>query len=533
MRKIRLAVLLLLLIVVVIAAAAYGLGIIGDSSGGDSEPQGTPAPTPIPIIGQSGESVGMTVESSLLLWVADGLSPAQLTPANPGKIVALYGDGTVTELLNLPAGITRLNACGERATSPDGRFFAFYAGGDTGSLYFVDGVNAPSSLAEVNALTCLGMGTFLYSPDSQRLGYINYAADASSSEFPVGALVVADTVNPANQTTFENVTAFDLATGLVSFVSGFADSQGDVTEAGIFVWAGDGNPSEISTLFADNGCEFRSASLAFVTTEQLIVNLGQRCNGSRTTWALYSVDIDGRAAGLELSGNAVGSYFAASRPNTVIVAPDGETAYFTYPDGLAQNTVTLRAISLTDMEASDTLAANAIMPRFVAGRPFDVTANARPVISPDERWFAIVTNNGNNEAAINILDLNMPELPPLTISAGNRGDTISSMAFTADSAQLLFVSGGNDGGNNSLFTVNLATSIDSRVVRGRFDMPLVVASDNAVAAIPNWQSEPENRLTLVGVNLLGNDSTILYDGATFDGDALINRRFVYPLSWRQ
>jgi hypothetical protein len=35
------------------------------------------------------------------------------------------------------------------------------------------------------------------------------------------------------------------------------------------------------------------------------------------------------------------------------------------------------------------------------------------------------------------------------------------------------------------------------------------------------------------VNLLGNDSTILYDGATFDGDALINRRFVYPLSWRQ
>ena len=474
----------------------------------------------------------------ILAWIGNGVAPGEQSPDQIGQIVYLTGNEQFEVLFDLPPNTTRVMPCSEQATSPDGRYFAFFAGGDTGSLYWVDGANTPVEIdTDVNALACLGMGTFQYSPDGSRFGYIDYTTPLQSS-YAAGWFYVLDaaTQTPifASDSTVggdNNVAAFDISNDAIAFVSLYLDADADVKEAAIFYQAGT-YPVEISTLYADENCDFRSLEIAIIDANTLALVVAQHCEN--TEWALYRVNITQRSANRTLvTGNVAGGYYAVARSNVAVVAPDGNTLYLASPNGLERNIADIQAVNLTDIQTGAPLLTYAVMPLY---NGYTSSGNAWPGLSPDGNWWAVITNTADGDAAVNAVELGAPDLPPITVPAPARGNTISALAFTPNSSALLFVAGGNNTEDNSLFALDLVAAAESRVMRGRFGAQIVVAPDGQYAALPNWRivnapNQP-NYLTLIAINLQTGEPITVFTGAEVVNDVVSNQRFVYPLSWR-
>jgi Tol biopolymer transport system component len=492
-------------------------------------PDATPVPTTI-TIDITGANAGMDAGDHVLAWIGFGVSPAQ--PSGPGSLITVNGRGEAREVLVLPAGTNRVQPCGERATSPDGRYFTFFAGSDTGSLYLVDSAHEPTEIGPAGAMTCLGMGTFRYAPDSSRLGYINFPAEAASARYALGRLHIIETSSGEEQSNFNDVAAFDLSDNEAVFISFYPGSDDKVKEAAVSYWV-EGSLREVVALFPAAACQYRDAQVVIVDEETSLVLLGQSCEGvPGGSWTLYSVDMAGHSAVQIVAGSDPGSYFSA-RANALLISPDGRTAYFTTPDGLRLETANLYSLSLVELEQQPPLISHVVMPRIVTSRPYDPGANSGPVLSSDGRWLAVVRSDANHTAVLHVLDLNVPDLPPIRIAAGSGQDTVSGMAFTADSQRLLFVAGGNDGGSNSLFSVDLETAADNRVIRGRFAGPILISPDGGAAALSDWQGDRSRYLNLNVVNLAQNQSIALFIGAEIVDNTVIDQRFIYPISWRR
>jgi hypothetical protein len=522
-----------------------GLAVLLAACGGsDGTPEGQiSGPTPEPTIDLaargsniSGEEVGIGGDDRVLVWIGEGSAPGTQTNTNPGRLATINARGSIEIILELFAGTFRVLPCGDQATSSDGRYFAFFVGGDDGSLYLMDGIRTPTAVTQMGAMGCGGGGWFRFSPDAERFAYIDFPPEAVSAALPTGVLYVHETGSRDSIAQFENAAAFDLSAGLLGFVSLFTDSQARATEAAVFLWER-GDAVEVATLYAEDGCTFTSAQIAILTENRLAAVMGRRCNSTGSGWMLYTIDVAEGRATLTLADRTTGAFYTEARTNTLFTSPDGGVLYYSLPDGLARSTAQFRQTAIDDIQPGENILTNAVMPRF-SNRPYGISENAALKVSPDDRWLAVVTNTANNVAAINVVDLAAPDLPPITIPAGSPGDVISSMAFTADSQRLLYVAGGHSAADNSLFSLALdAESGDAvRVSRGRY-WHVVASPDGGAAALSEWQV-PEDRnepdyLNLVVVSIANNQSATLFTGAELIEGEVENQLFVYPLAWRR
>ncbi|MCL4255646.1 MAG: hypothetical protein KJ043_17950, partial [Anaerolineae bacterium] len=213
---------------------------------------------------------------AILTWVADGVSMTSMSTEARGILATMNDRGETGEIFAMPTNISRVIACTEQAASPNRRFFAFYIGGITGKLYVMDGGAPPKEYDTTAPLTCLGLGTLQYSPDSNRIGYITFAGDAVDKKMPTGIYIQRETGNGNEQFRLDNVAAFDLTNGATALVTVFADNNGQFKEAAILHRTG-GNPEEVTPIFADEGCQFRSARATFAGDNRLAVLIGQEC----------------------------------------------------------------------------------------------------------------------------------------------------------------------------------------------------------------------------------------------------------------
>src|SRR5690606_18510063 len=153
----------------------------------------------------------------LLAWIGEGSMPGQHSGSNPGSLVLIDGDNEINPVMELPNGTSRVEACG---TSPDTRFFSFIVAGPTGgTLYQIDRSNGPEVIGPSHAMACLGLGTFRYTADSSRFGYIDFSPDALTSSFPSGTLKIVDAGRTEQLAQFESVAHFDYAGESVVFIS--------------------------------------------------------------------------------------------------------------------------------------------------------------------------------------------------------------------------------------------------------------------------------------------------------------------------
>lgn len=493
------------------------------------------------VMQQEGAVEGMAADDKLLAWVAPGVAPGRQGASAPGELVFFNQDGTMDRVLELPGGTTQVSACGNDATTPDGNFFAFMVatasgGVERATLYMMQNTNPQlHTIAEdINPISCVGSSPFRFSPGGARYAYIDWPSDANNADSPRGRLLIHNTGDNMQVGNFENVTDFVLTDDGAAFISFFYNENNQATEVGISVWDGS-NDREVSTLLAEENCYYTSASVTPITGGEFAAVLGYRCTRgeTQTQWQLYRVNPENRSAQVLASATAGGRYFGFSDTNALFSAPDGSSVFFTVPDGVSSQSVSIYASDLSETPPTQILDRFQIMPS-VSDTAYDEN-NATAQISPDMRYLAVVENTANNDATLNVIDLSDPSLPPIRLSAGDRGDTISWMIFSADSNQLFYVAGGDAGRNNSLFVLNLATGSESRIARGRYAQA-ALSQDASLIAVMQWfvyDDEEAPYLTLEVMDVNTTAASTIFVGGELDAEGeLINQRFAYPLSWR-
>ncbi len=469
--------------------------------------------------------------SPLLVWASNGTAPGKQTASDPGQLAFINDKGVAETVLELPKGTSRVQSCGDAPTSPDGKIYAFFVGQDKGSLYAMRGSDKPAKIGDIQALSCLGSGTFQYAPGSNRFGYISYEGDAATSEFADGFLHVINSSDFTELYKYENVTAFDLTDNGAAFVSFFTNDKNEADEAAVIMWNGT-SQQEVATLKpASEDCKFTSASISILPDGKLMLVLGHRCKKGDTTtnWQLYSVNPADKSATLAASASQKGSFAAFARSNGIYLSPDGKQALFTVPDGITANTVGVKRVNISDLSIAD------VIDKQMVAATFSGSADAFPLVSPDGKWLAAVVTTPNAANNIYIWSLGDPAVAPIMLSAGSKGDTISSMAFTPDSSQLLAIVGGDNKANNSLVSIEVASGRDSRVARGHFAKGLTISADGKQAAVLDWQIPEDTTqqpyLNLVNINLSDSSVTTLYTGADIVDNKTKNQRFAFPMAW--
>ena len=507
--------------------------------------QSSPDGNTIEQTGPVGEPITSMAEGQrLLAWISNGNRPGNQTAGEPGELVYFNADGSTESILSLPQGTTRVTECGPNGTSPDGSVFAFIitvsgGGNETGTLYLLQ--DASSELTTVatglNPASCIGSTPFQFSPDGSRFAYIEWSLDATTQTSPYGFLRIYDTASASEVASFENVTTFDLTSTGAVWINFFPNDAGEATEVAITTWDGSVD-IEVSSLVADeeNDCYYNSASATEISTG-LVAIMGYRCNRgdiTSTQWQLFNIDPTNRTAQLELSATAAGRYFVFSQTNAIFASPDGANFFFTLPDGISNQSVGLYTSPIDAVNPTQLLDRSGIMPS-VSDLPYDAN-NATARLSPDGRYLALVVNSPDNDAVLNVFDFSDPALPPISIDIGDLGDTVGAMVFSNASDRLYYVGGSDEGGNNSLFSLDLTTGTESRIRRGRYAQMALSPDGNTLAAM-NWveyDAEKPRYLTLETIDIASTVPTVVYVGGETDDEGnLINQSFAYPLAWRQ
>jgi hypothetical protein len=486
----------------------------------------------IPLaLAQEGETVIPTGQK-ILAWIGSGQTPPNKPSANPGQLIFISGDGTIEPVMDLPANITHAFPCaGAAATSPNGQYFAFFMGRDTGELHLMTGTQVPTMrLRErINMMTCAGNGTFAFSPDSARVAYLDYPDDYNTASSPTTRLIVQETATGSELENFEETAAFTWYDTGVAYLTFFKSPQNEATEASISYWDG-ARDREIVARTAEEGCYYTTASLGTLPDGRLTAVLSSRCErAGRTVWQLYTVELANRSMTLIGEGETRGRYFPFARTNSLFVAPDGASAFFTVPDGVTNETVGLNVGALVAPGITSVFENNGIMPR-ISKLPYQ-SGNHSNLVSPDGRLLALVRNDADNDASVIMIDLSAPELPPIEISAGDRGNIVSELLFTPDSSKLIFVAGNE---TSAVYTLDTITGANDRLNRGRYGQG-VMSPDGTKVALINRETYSERQPpydTLVVLDIIeGFESQVFIGGEVVDA-RINNQQFIYPLAWR-
>ena len=532
---------LLAVLIVACSPAATATASSPTATNPESDPDGLifeqtgPVGTAIP---------GLNGNDRLLAWVAPAQRPGGQGASAAGELVFFLPDGTTEPVLDLPDGTTRVTACGPNGEAPNGSAFAFIAtitggGEETGTIYLMRGASAELVTidTEINPASCVGSAPFQFSPDSNRFAYIEWPIGATQMTSPYGTLRIFNTADATQIASFENVTEFDLTNDGAAFVNFFPNDQGEATEVAVTTWNGQVDV-EVSSLVAEeeNDCYYTSASIARVSNGLMSI-MGYRCNRGDNTnsqWQLYLIDPNNRTALLETSENSPGRFFVFSDTNAIMPSPDGNNVFFVIPDGINNQSVSIYTSPSGEINPTQVLDRSGVMPA-VSDLPYDAN-NTVAQVSLNGRYFAIVVNTPDNSANLHVYDLSDPSLPAIVLDAGDPGDTIASMVFNANSDRLYYVAGTDQGGNNSLFSLDLSTGAESRIRRGRYAQFVLSPDGNTIAAM-NWvefDPEEDRYLTLEVIDVASTVPTVVYVGGEVDAEGkLANPSFAYPLSWRR
>ena len=482
------------------------------------------------------QEIGIQEDEKLLVWVAEAQRPGRQGAQNPGELQWIDSEGNFEPFMVLPPQTTHVMTCGRSAaTSPDGESLAFYVGADVGTLHILRGTDSLFVVdTDFHAMGCTGNGTFEFSSDSSQFAYIDYESGSLDGSFGEGTLRIYNNTTFEQIRQFESVTTFDGEGNNVAYARFFANDRNEAVEAAVVLWDGE-TDREVATLFSETDCAFNNSTVKLLPDGDIIAIMGHRCStgDTRTNWQYYVISPENRTATQITQAAQLGRFFAFSRTNSIFASPDGATAYFTIPDGITNHTVALMSVDMSNSGMTPIVEQNAIMPRY-SNNPFGAE-NHPSILSPNGSWLGIVQNTADNEANLSLVDLSQPTLPPIELSAGSRGDQIIEMEFTPDNSRLIYVAGGENGGDNSLWGVDLVTGNNFRIRRGKYGWG-VISPDGGRMALINWVPTENSRppyATLVIVDIESAQETLLYNGGEVVNGDLTGVRFALPITWRR
>lgn len=471
------------------------------------------------LVAAGGEPVqAQTNAGSGLVWQAPG-TPGR--PSAPGALLWVTPGQDPVPLADVPETMagTRVLDCGPDALSPDGSGLMAFIGNEVGGLYRIPlaGTRELERWGDIQALACNGPGRAAFSPNGARWAYLQYQSGETSGPFADGDLRVLDTRDGSQEATFDKAIAFKLLDNGLYFVQFFANSRGLADEAVLTWWDG-AQQREILDLSPSEGCNWRSAALdVHAQSGTVLVSLGEQCPGM-SQWRLFSLDADDEVTEQAFMQTG-GGYLPWAFINQVLFLPDGGSAVAVYPNGRAGNVGNLVLVEL------DTNTVTLITPEVTVDSFPDGNAGHLRV-SPAGDALAYVSTTANGQETLHRLALD-GSLEPLDIEAGAAGDAISTFFFRPN-GDLLYVAGGADGADNSLFLLPAGGTEPERVVRGQFLRNAGIAG--ADMALLQEYVAPDDDHHNAAVNLIAVDLRSKARSVAIDGREV--EAFDYPLAWR-
>jgi hypothetical protein len=477
------------------------------------------------LLGACSSNAVLPSGEKLLVW-SQGSDSGQLL---------LVDGGTVTEILALASAKPSVVPCGTAPTSPNGNASAFsVADVNTTTLYLMRGTDAQllTLQGNINPMTCVG-DNLQYAPDSNRVGYLAWAAPNTADITPSARLFIHNVGDNSIQANIENVASFDMTQNGADYITFFANQNNKTVQVGINRW--DGSTSrEVTTIYADesNTCDYQSANIRNMSNQRMAVILAYRCarGETRTQYQLYIVDVESNSSTLLSSGVARGALFAFTRTTNIYPAPNGNAIFATIPDGVKNDSSKMLNILTENSAETVLIERNIVMPQVNQTSP-----NAVPSVSYDGRWLAMVENDGNNIAKLSIFDLDNATFPPIVLTAGSAGDAISSVLFSLDSKKLFYVAG-TDGENNSAFALDLATGVSNRLIRGKYNSVSAIAPSGSFVALTDRRSIRDDQPTydvIVMLDLANGTQKDVLVGADVTDSTVTNVRELVPIAWRK
>ncbi len=408
-----------------------------------------------------------------------------------GQLEALTSDGSQEVLVDFRPGVydNVAKQCSQDVWAADGQGIALFTGAAMGniSIYPLAGGD-PVALGSANRMACAGPATFQFSPSRQRVGYINYAPDAVSREFPAGDLLFFDAATGTQTATFDWATAFTLYDDGALMLRLFPDGKGNATEADLDWWDGTGRRTLVTLEpvyppdIPDVECGITSGAVARVG-DTAYVYTGQKCETGTRHWRVVTVPMAGGAATEISLGEPVGGYFSDSFTTQLIPALDGSGFVMTVPSGLTRNTVSQYWIE-TDGTMTPLLEGSHVLTDRVGER---LTEGRHMMVSPDGSTLAFVTVTANSEQSLWMLDLTSAGSQPLQLIEEGVNQRIFQYLWSGNN-RLFYAAGSIESG--ALYMVAPGGTAQ-RLERGRF-FRIAPSYDSEKIAAAEWFANPNS-----------------------------------------
>ncbi len=464
------------------------------------------------VMAQSPEAAGHA-----LLWQAAG---TRSNPAAPQTLVWAIPGQEPLGSVDLPQAGTRALPCGPGAVSPDGSSAILFVGAETGGLYRVslDGPGDPVRWGDAQVLACNGRGRAAFSPDGGRWAYLQYQLGETAGPFADGVLRVLNAADGSEAARFENAVAFKLLDNGLYYAQFFTNAQGLADEVVLTWWDG-AQQREVLALNPAANCNWRSVALdVHASSGAVLLSLGEQCAGG-SQWRLFRLGADNALTEHAYLPSG-GGYLPWAYINQVYFLPGGQQAIAVYPQGRAGNVGNLVLVDLP----SNTVT---LITQEVTVDAFPDGNAGHLLFSPAGDALAYVSTTANGAETLHRLTLD-GRLEPVDIPAGSGGDVISTYFFRPN-GDLLYVAGGANGADNSLFRLPAGADQPERVGRGKFLRNNGLAGpDTALVMeqVPPDDSHRDPAANLVAFDLRAGTRTVVVEGRSAGA-------FAYPLAWFQ
>lgn len=475
---------------------------------------------------------------ALLVWIGEGSAPENRVPNSSSQVAALLPNGTLATLIEFDRDTIGVQRCTSQPFSADGRRFAFFAsqpsgGNERGTLYQMTDFGTPVSMGMTHTLTC-ALDNFAYSPNGQRLAYIDYPALANNADNLIGTLRILNADNLREEDRFERTVAFSLTDTELIYLQFFPNADNFVDEVAVSLWDGQAG-RELSAINARANCRFNGGTIQPMNDAYIGVLLGERCRGdSAVQWQFYLVDRETRASTLVLNGPQAGGYYPGTQTYNLYSTFDGAYAVFSVADGLARDTAAIYSIDMNTLAAPEPVVSRAAAMRRYVPLRFSLSEFAPAARSWDDRYLALGINPPEG-AELAVIDFALEPNASIRIPISRAGDSVRAMAFSPDSTSLMYIAGGTTGADTSLYNLDLEMGIEARVARGQYAPAMAVRADKAVALLQYRLSSDATPRPYVDLLLVEPDGAQreLLSGLELNAEGQLQRfRFAVPLAWR-
>jgi len=425
--------------------------------------------------------------------------------ADDGQLEVLTSDGNQEVLVDFQPGVfVKVGKhCSQDIWAAEGQGVALFTGAAMGQIAIYPMVGGdPVALGDANRMACAGPATFQFSPNAQRVGFIDYDYDALSREFPAGDLKLFEAATGTQLATFDWATAFALYDDGALMLRLFPDGKGNATEADLDWWDGTGRRTLVTLEplyppdLEDVECGITSGAVVRVR-DTAYVYLGQKCETGANNWRVVSVPMGGGAVTEISVGEPAGGYFSGSFTTQLIPAKDNSGFVMTIPSGLTRNTVSLYWLAM-DGTMTPMLEGNHVLVDRVGER---LTEGRHTLVSPDGNSLAFVTTTANNEQTLWMLDLTTAGNQPVQLLEQGINQRVFQFLWSGNS-RLYFAAGSIEIG--ALYVAGPGETAQ-RLERGRF-FRIAPSYNGEKIAAAEWFENPNSlnddlfKLTILTTN---------------------------------